>query len=320
MSTPMPQSQWPPLGAEQPRPAADIGQNGLRPKGPARRPDDDGRFPRVDWPWWTAFVALLGGFALAVLGGLVLVGIPAALLGVHYVGSHAPGGVEIAATAVQDAAFVAAALLTAQLGGRVVYAWQFGLRPPRIGARRVVAAMVATYVGFFVFSVAWAAALHITEKEKLLERLGTNEGTALLALSAALTCVIAPICEEFLFRGYIFRALSNLRGPWPAAIATGLLFGGVHAGSAPAADLVPLAVLGFGLCWLYRVTGSLYPCIAVHAVNNCLAFGSLESWGWQIPVLLAGAFGLLALVWVTLRRLGLIGDEPAPAPAVAAAT
>ena len=45
----------------------------------------------------------------------------------------------------------------------------------------------------------------MTEKDtKLLEALGTNETTVLLVLSALLTTVIAPICEETLFRGYIF--------------------------------------------------------------------------------------------------------------------
>ena len=95
--------------------------------------------------------------------------------------------------------------------------------------------------------------------------------------------MVAPICEEFLFRGYIFTALRNWRGTLPAAVITGLLFGGVHAGSAPALDLVPLAGLGFGLCLLYRYTGSLYPCIAAHSLNNSLAFASLEGWGWQMP-------------------------------------
>ena len=50
----------------------------------------------------------------------------------------------------------------------------------------------------------------------------------------------------------------------------------MHVGSAPVLDLVPLAVLGFGLCLLYRYTGSLYPCIAAHSLNNSLAFASLE--------------------------------------------
>ncbi len=93
-------------------------------------------------------------------------------------------------------------------------------------------------------------------------------------LSAGLTCVVAPICEEFLFRGYIFTALRNWRGTLPAALITGLMFGGVHVGSAPALDLVPLAALGFGLCLLYRYTGSLYPCMLAHSLNNSLAFSA----------------------------------------------
>ena len=101
--------------------------------------------------------------------------------------------------------------------------------------------------------------------------------------------MVAPICEEFLFRGFIFTALRNWRGTWPAAIITGLLFGGVHVGSAPVVDLVPLAFLGFGLCLLYRITGSLYPCIAAHSLNNSIAYGSLESWSFGQVILLLGA-------------------------------
>ena len=99
---------------------------------------------------------------------------------------------------------------------------------------------------FLVLSVIWSAIFHPSTKEKLLEQLGSNEGTALLLLSAALTCVVAPICEEFLFRGFIFTALRNWQGTWPAAMITGLLFGGVHAGSAPALDLVPLPASASG--------------------------------------------------------------------------
>ncbi len=91
-----------------------------------------------------------------------------------------------------------------------------------------------------MLSAVWSEAVN-PSREKLLEDLGTNEGTTLLLLSAALTCVVAPMCEEFLFRGYMFTALRNWRGTWPAAVITGLIFGAVHAGSAPALDLVPLA-------------------------------------------------------------------------------
>ena len=69
---------------------------------------------------------------------------------------------------------------------------------------------------------------------------------------------------------------------WPAALITGLVFGGIHAGSSDPAFLVPLAALGMGLCLLYVRTGSLYPCVAAHALNNSLAFGVSQDWGWEI--------------------------------------
>ena len=174
--------------------------------------------------------------------------------------------------------------------------------------------MIGLLLAFLIASIVWAAIVH-PKQEKLLEQLGTNEGAALLVLSAALTCIVAPICEEILFRGFIFTALSNWRGTLPAAVITGLLFGGVHAGSAPALDLVPLALLGFGLCLLYRRTGSLYPCIAAHSLNNSIAFTSLEGWNpLQGLLLVLAALAGIALVIVASKRVGLISSQP---PAVA---
>ena len=77
----------------------------------------------------------------------------------------------------------------------------------------------------------------------------------------------------------MFTSLRNWKGTWPAAVITGLIFGGVHAGSAPALDLAPLAALGFGLCLLYRYSGSLYPCFGAHALNNCARLLPVSSTG-----------------------------------------
>ena len=82
-----------------------------------------------------------------------------------------------------------------------------------------------------------------------------------LAAIAVLVTVVAPVAEEFLFRGYVFTALRNWRGIWPAAVITGLLFGAVHAGGSDAAYLVPLAFFGFVLCLLLRAHGVA---VAVH--------------------------------------------------------
>ena len=213
-------------------------------------------------------------------------------------------------TLVQDLAFVLAAVYCARLGGRTVRAWQFGLRRPGVGWARAAALVFFLLSAFIVLSLVWAAIFH-PSKEKLLEQLGSNEGAALLLASAGLTCVVAPVCEELLFRGFIFTALRNWRGTFTAALITGLVFGGVHAGSAPALDLVPLGGLGFGLCLLYRYTGSLYPCIVAHSLNNSLAFSSLESWSWQWPVLATfSLLGIAALVRAS-KRVGLIGEDHA---------
>ena len=172
---------------------------------------------------------------------------------------------------------------------------------------------------FILLSVIWAEAFH-PKTEKLLETLGSNESTGLLLLSAALTCVVAPICEEFLFRGYLFTALRNWRGTLPAALITGIVFGSVHAFSAPALDLVPLAGLGFGLCLLYRHTGSLYPCIIAHLLNNTVAFAQLEDWSlfsWRTGVLVVGSLAAVATLVALFRRLGVIAPATLLVPAEA---
>jgi membrane protease YdiL (CAAX protease family) len=266
------------------------------------------RSPTTGWPPWTAPLALIAGLALALVGGLI-VEVPALLLGAKITSSHTPPGVTIADTVIQDIGFVLVAIYFAHIGGRAVRAWQFGLRRPGVGWRSAVGLILLLLVAFIVLSELWSAAAHPSE-EKVLETLGSNEGTALLIASAALTCVVAPICEEFLFRGYIFTSLRNWRGTLPAAIVTGLLFGGVHFGSAPALDLVPLAALGFGLCVLYRYSGSLYPCMIAHSLNNCLAFSGLEGWGWQFFVLAVCALAGIGALVALSKRVGLIAPEP----------
>jgi uncharacterized protein len=290
----------PPVVVSEPQPALPA---------PAPAPDpgeqEPTRSPDTPWPAWSAALALVGGLVLAALGGLV-VDLPALALGVKLTSSHTPPGLAIADTVVQDVAFVLAALYCAHLGGRAVSSWQFGLRRPAVGWWTAGRLVVLLLLVFVLLSVVWSEVLH-PEEEKLLEQLGSNEGAVLLALSAALTCVVAPICEEILFRGYIFTALRNWRGTIPAAVITALLFGGVHVGSAPVLDLVPLAGLGFGLCLLYRYTGSLYPAIVAHSLNNSLAFSSLENWSWQMPVLMVSALVGIAALVLLFKRLGVIG-------------
>lgn len=40
--------------------------------------------------------------------------------------------------------------------------------------------------------------------------------------------------------------------------------------------VIPLAALGFALCFLYDRTGSVWPCMIAHAINNGLALALIH--------------------------------------------
>lgn len=242
------------------------------------------------WAPWTAAAALVVAFLFALVGALV-VGLVGAVFGASF--DDPPPAVNIVATIGQDAAFIGAALLFAGRAGRVLPA-QFGIARTRIGP--ALGWMFFAYVVYVALGALWAAAVDADADNTLPDSLGVDESTAALVAVCVLVTVIAPIAEEVFFRGYFFGALRNWRGPWPAALVTGIVFGGIHAGSAEAVFLVPLAIFGVVLCVVRERTGSLLPCIALHAVNNGLAFGITQEWsGGATLLLVAGATGVTML-------------------------
>jgi membrane protease YdiL (CAAX protease family) len=258
------------------------------PLAPPPDPPDAGA---ARWAPWTAFGAFGVGLSLSLIGALV-VGIVGAIFGASL--DDPPPAVNIVATVVQDAAFVGAAVLLAQRAGHVVPA-QFGIVRTRL--RPALAWMAFAFVTYLALGRLWAVLIDTHAEDKLPDSLGVDESTAALVAVCVFATVIAPLAEEIFFRGYFFGALRNWRGPWPAAIVTGAVFGAIHAPSAPAAVLVPLAILGFMLCVVRWKTGSLLPCIALHALNNALAFSVTEDWsGGAALLLVVGAVGATMLV------------------------
>jgi len=251
---------------------------------PAAEPPEE-QLPPEDaaarWAPWTAAAAFAVGIALTLIG-VIVVGIVATIFGASF--EDPPPAVNIVATVVQDAAFVGAAVMMASRSGRVLPA-QFGFVRTRLG--QALGWMVAAYVVFIALGQLWAQVVDVHAEDKLPDSLGADESTAALVAVCVLVTVIAPLAEETFFRGYFFGALRNWRGPWPAALITGLVFGAIHGGSADAVFLVPLAILGFMLCVVREQTGSLLPCIALHAINNALAFAITEDWSGGATLLLA---------------------------------
>ena len=268
------------------------------------------------WPPWLALVALLSGFGVTIVATIITVAI-AASAGVD-VEPDLPPGLNIGLTLLQNVAFFITAVLFARTISRP-RGQDFGLRPPA-RLKRAIGVLFAVWAGFFFLSAAWAIALDLDEKSDLPEQLGVDLSALNLVIVTLLVCVVAPVGEELFFRGFFFSALRNWRGAWPAAIITGLTFGAFHIESSPIGQLVPLAIFGAGLCMLYHWTGSLYVPIALHAINNAIAFGAAEEhWRWWIVVLvMAGAVMVSLLVAAAIGRLldaGSRDDSAAPAPA-----
>jgi len=283
------------------------------PEPPPERPELPDGVPAetraARWAPWTSIIALLAAIP-AVLLGAIVIGVVAAAFGADF--TDPPPSVTILGTVWQDLCLIGVALLFARLSDRP-RPWHFGLRPTRFWP--AVGWMVVAFVAFYVFTLVWILVLGVdTPEEELPDELGADDSTAALVAVAILVTVIAPVTEEFFFRGFFFGALRNWKGVWPAAILTGVVFGGIHGGSSDPVFLLPLAFFGFALCLLYVRTGSLYPCIALHCANNSLAFGITQDWTWQIPATFAGALMVIGLGALAVRaRWG--PRSPAPAPA-----
>jgi len=120
--------------------------------------------------------------------------------------------------------------------------------------------------------------------------------------------IIAPICEEILFRGTIQPAYQKRTTRTLAVLVPSLLFAFFHF---RLQGLPALLLIAFLLGYTYWRTQSLTVTIVLHATNNFLAaivliraglFPTLEL---PFPSLPAGAFGILMLVvgLVLLQRL-----------------
>ncbi|HTP19770.1 MAG TPA: CPBP family intramembrane glutamic endopeptidase [Solirubrobacteraceae bacterium] len=266
------------------------------------QPDD--RSDEPPWPIWTAPAAILVGLVVGVLGSAVVAGIGAA------VGTtHTTPAVSLVSDAVFDLGFVVTALYFAFSQGRP------RPRPSDFGYRRIslwlgVGAFFAAGAGYLAVTAIYQSIVKLHGSDKLPTDLGISTSTAALVGAAIFVCVIAPICEEFFFRGFIFGALRRWHikihghqiGTWVAAIETGILFGLAHTGSAASQYLIPLGFLGFVLCIVRWKTRSLYPCMALHSVNNSIALGYNElHWtGGEILALVAGSIAVIAAVTLPL--------------------
>jgi membrane protease YdiL (CAAX protease family) len=124
-----------------------------------------------------------------------------------------------------------------------------------------------------------ALALHkmgwAVEDQRAVEMFSSVKSTWLQIYLGFFAVVLAPLGEEFVFRGLLFSAAKKLGRPWVVWVGwvgVSLLFAFIHF-SAPI--FLPLFVLALALTWLYEKTEGLLAPIVAHSLFNAANLGLL---------------------------------------------
>lgn len=135
-------------------------------------------------------------------------------------------------------------------------------------------------------------------------------------------CVLAPIMEEVIFRGFFLQRMAHKWGIKKAVIISSIIFGLGHF------DVIGAFMFGVVMCLLYIKTKNIWTNIAVHALNNLIAtsmqfFGGEESGTISITELQAqsnlwigigltivGLLWLIPYIWKQWRTVKEVGVPP----------
>jgi CAAX protease family protein len=270
------------------------------PPDPPELPQGAERAPR--WPAWYAGA----GFVTGVAATFVAVGIIAAVTGAT--SDDESAAFTIVATFAQSAAFIGTAWLFASFTAPP-RPWHFGLR--RAPLWSTVGWATLGMVAFYVFTAVYSAIVQPDVEQSVTQDLGADQGTVGLIAAGFMVVVVAPAAEEFFFRGFFYRALRSRFPIVVAALIDGLLFGVIHFDFSGADALLivpPLALLGFLFCLVYERTGTLFSTIALHSINNSIAYAAQVNDGWTVSVVVGPLMLAACMLAPRLAR-----RPPAPA-------
>lgn len=135
--------------------------------------------------------------------------------------------------------------------------------------------------GVWIAALAWTNVLSALESFGLIENFepqalvtlfqdgGDPLAIGLLVIAAV---VLAPIVEEIIFRGCIYRFFKSQTTLLPAQIVSGILFSMMHWNLL---SFIPLVLVGIFLARVYEKTGSILVAIWFHAFFNAFSLGML---------------------------------------------
>jgi uncharacterized protein len=98
--------------------------------------------------------------------------------------------------------------------------------------------------------------------------LSTSIGSLSLISSILVIAVLPAVFEEMVFRGVFISLFERKYGTAGLAVVTGIMFGIMHLNIYSLFETAALGVL-FGFITLY--SGSIFPAVAAHFVNNAVS-------------------------------------------------
>lgn len=176
------------------------------------------------------------------------------------------------------------------------------LRPvkPLVWPAVVIGAPCAALVALGLFQLVSPALPLSTESAEDLSKTLFPEGMPMWQLALALA-IMPPICEELLFRGALLHGLRRRLGPVGLCLVVGLVFGIFHLALF---RLVTTSFLGIVITAVALMTGSVFPGILWHAINNAIPLVAMkygpalaEPPPWSYAAAAAGLALSLFIIW-----------------------
>lgn len=149
-----------------------------------------------------------------------------------------------------------------------------GWRPLNSGKTPATLAYLGLVCGGFMLSiVVQLGSVAVGTKAKLpIETFFQDRRTALLLM--LMSVLLAPLFEETIFRGYIYPVVARTFGVTTGVVATGTLFGLLHAEQLWGGwgQIGLLVLVGIVFTWLRAVTKSVLASYLVHLSYNSFLF------------------------------------------------
>lgn len=232
-----------------------------------RRAGTTAAFERAGNVWTAPFTGLD-----LIVGVLLILAFRA--LAMNYTGPG-PDKTYTAASILQGSfcfLILAGALLLALGIRRVPFSELFGLN--RLGATGMAAWIVLGVAACIAITqgAAWLWKNHVltpewnsTGDQTLVRLLRESPDLGLRLAIAFGACVLQPISEEIIFRGYLYPAIKRHTDRPFAALVSAIVFAALHF---HVPTLGPLFIFGILLVVTYELSGSLWVPVGIHALFN----------------------------------------------------